>query len=183
MNKQAFEQTFNTMLTVLKQKNPWTGQMNIKTQVYYECLKGISDDLWAETVQTILITHDFFPTIHEICSAVGDTEMRREGRPQVEDAWVEVLDALRRGKADPISHPDIAKAVSAVGGWDAIGSVSVQYGLSDFQKRFKGYYTQLAENRRRSAVALKIAPATERNILPFPAKKVLPDGRAVQNIT
>ena len=178
MNKKSFMEQFNTMLAVLKQKDMCAKEINVRTHVYYEHLKGIPGDIWAETVQHIILTHDFFPTIREICSAVGDAVMRREGRPQAEDAWLEVLEALRRGKsADCVSHPDIAKAVSAVGGWEVIGHASVRYELNDYREYFMGYYEQLAEDRRRSVIHPGPIPGAGRKVLPFHAQKVLSERR------
>ena len=173
MNEKIFVQTYNTMLVALRRKDMCQKESNAQIQVYYQYLKDIPDDLWAKTVKTVLATADFFPTIHEICNAVGDTEMRREGRPQAEDAWLQVLEILRRGKlADCASHPDITKAVSAVGGWNVIGSASVQFELREYRKSFIGYFNRLAENRRRSAVAFDPIPGRGKKVLPFPNRKV-----------
>ena len=173
MNKNSFVDKFNILLTALRRRDMTQKEIGAQIQVYYQCLKGIPDDLWAETIQTVLATADFFPTIHEICNAVGDTEMRREGRPQAEDAWLETLEILRRGKSpDSVSYPDIAKAVTVVGGWNMIGSASIQYTLNDYKRSFVGYYNQLAENRRRSAVAFGPTPGAEQKVLAFPTRKV-----------
>ena len=151
MKRESFAGKFNIMLTVLKHKNMSTEEVEAKIQIYYECLKDIPDDLWGETVKTILFTQDFFPTVNEIRRVSCELMMKLEGRPLAEDAWTEALTAIQRGMGNNnFSHPDIGDAISAVGGRDKVGYASFGYELDTYRRRFAEYYNQLAQDRRKS---------------------------------
>ncbi|MDO9528056.1 MAG: hypothetical protein Q7J27_02730, partial [Syntrophales bacterium] len=150
MKMESFAEKFNAMLTVCKHKNTGMKEVETKMQIYYECLKDIPDDLWDETVKTVLFTQDFFPTINEIRKVSCGLTMKLEGRPLAESAWTEALVGIQRGMgSNDFGHPDIEDAISAVGGRDKVGYASLGYELDMYHKRFVEYYNQLGQDRQK----------------------------------
>jgi len=152
MKEEVFCKNLNIMFAVLKHKNANMEEVEAKTRIYYECLKDIPDDLWDETVKTILFTQDFFPTINEIRRVSCGLIMKLEGRPLAESAWTEALTGIQRAgmENNNFSHPDIEDAISAVGGRDKVGYASLGYELDIYRRRFVEYYNQLAQDRQKS---------------------------------
>lgn len=151
MKEESFGEKFNCMFMVLKHKDMCMEEVEAKTRIYYEWLKDIPGDLWDETVKTILLTQDFFPTINEIRRVSCELMMKLEGRPYAEDAWTEALTVVQRGtENNNLSHPDIEDAISAVGGRNKVGYASLGYELDTYRRRFVEYYNQLAKDRQKS---------------------------------
>ncbi|MBW2545545.1 MAG: hypothetical protein JRD43_08900, partial [Deltaproteobacteria bacterium] len=94
---------------------------------------------------------DFFPTINEIRRVGHELTMKLEGRPSAEEAWTEVLAAVRRGEENNnFSHPDIENAMSVVGGRCQIGYSKLGYELDTYRRRFVDHYNRIAIDRQNS---------------------------------
>lgn len=87
------------------------------TEAYENMLADLPFAETGAAVERWIKTQKYFPTIAEIRGAVADAET---GRMAPAEAWVEVMEAVRRVgsyRTPKWSHPAIADAIRAMGGW------------------------------------------------------------------
>lgn len=91
---------------------------------YHAILHDIPGDMLRASALHLGGESKWFPTAAELRHAVFALQERAQGIPTAQDAWAEVKRAFRRGFSiyrapalEDWSHPLIAKALDAIGGW------------------------------------------------------------------
>jgi len=113
---------------------------------------GVPAPLLYAAVERCVLTCKFFPTVAEIVQAAEDMAGTAGGcgAPNAEEAWAEVARAayhLGWNRKPEWSHPDVGRAVDAMGGWLAVCECeSSEWG--NFGARYRKVYEGLARGQR-----------------------------------
>lgn len=109
-------------------------------ELYWATMQGWTIEAFEQAAHHLLRTCEFFPTPADF------EKVSRAGQLQAPEAWAMVLDAIRRGahrygQLDDIPA-EVKRAVTACGGWQAIGSAD-EFRISQIERAFLQHFASL----------------------------------------
>lgn len=151
MRQKLFDAQLNTLLTVTKHKDYSPQEIETLAHIYFRSLKNIPDAIWLRAVEEILLTEEFFPTIHKLHATALKFAGEEDAPPKME-AWSQVVNYIERGWVDspsaPPINPLISTAVNLLGGWNRIGHARIGYEQDHIRNEFFSIYDNLVEERK-----------------------------------
>lgn len=123
-------------------------------ELYWATMRDWDIEAFEQAAHHLLRTCEFFPTPADF------EKVRRAGELQAPEAWAMVLDAIRRGahrygQLDDIPA-QVKRAVTACGGWSAIGSAD-EFRISQIERAFLQHYASLGTVAEARAAAPAVA--------------------------
>ena len=161
MQQNLFEDQLNTLLTVTKHKDYSPQEIETLAHIYFRNLKNNPDAIWLRTAEEIILTEEFFPTIHKLNTTALKFAGEKDTPPKME-AWSQVINYIKSGGNDNHSAPPInsfiSAAVNILGGWDRIGHARIGYELDHIRNEFLSCYGNLIEEKKQKRFLISDKP-------------------------
>lgn len=90
-------------------------KMPMVANAWFACLSWMEYEFGKVALQKVIMKSKFFPTIAEIIEEGRSLMNYSQGTPTTEEAWNEVMKAVRKGVNPEWSHEYIGRAVQVVG--------------------------------------------------------------------
>lgn len=158
---------------LLKRAYPHTPLQAGTLDVYWQALAAYPADAVEAVVREHIATSKFFPAVAELVQPLRQAAAGPVLTPEA--AWEEVMAAVRRYSVyaphPPWSHPAIARAVLAVGGYESICAATAAETAAlraHFYRHIQAHLDREAQERQQAPVRAALAAAQPAQALPAP---------------
>lgn len=108
-------------------------------ELWFQAMQGWSIEEFRAAAQHLMLSEEYFPNPWHFA------QLRKAQRMTSGEAWAIALQHVRSGNYhNAPSHPEVERAVTAMGGWKIIAWSTVD-SLPFLEKRFAAHFDQLAD--------------------------------------